>query len=66
MAAVEDGMRNAIERMVRARLNRELSAEERTRILKPRSLMAYEAILDYLPDSGRSEKELEAYLEALD
>ena len=64
--SVEDGMRKAIEQTIGRRLARNITSEERERILRPRALMGYEAILDYLSDQEKTQKELEEYLQSVD
>ena len=62
----ERGIKNAIEKAVRERLKRSLTPEEKERILKPRGLIGYEAILDSLKDERKTITELEEYLRKID
>ncbi len=56
----------AIERTVVRRLGRAMTHEERERILRPRALIGYEAILDYLKDESKSAEELKHYLRTIE
>ena len=61
---VEKGMKIAIERAVVKRLKRGMTPQERERILKPRPLVGYETILEFLRDENKSVGELEEYLQS--
>jgi hypothetical protein len=63
---ISDGMKKTIENIIQNRLNRRLTDIEKERILRPRGLLGYEAIIDYLNDSNKSNKELEEYLRSID
>jgi microsomal dipeptidase-like Zn-dependent dipeptidase len=63
---ISDGMKKTIENIIQNRLNRRLTDLEKKRILRPRGLLGYEAIIDYLNDSSKSNKELEEYLRSID
>ena len=58
----EEGFRLKIEKVVLKRLGRKLTAGEKDVVFRSRSLLGYEAILDYVSDESLSESEIENYL----
>ena len=62
---IVDGMKNAIREIVRHRLNRSLTTEEEQKILKPRSLMAFDNIINHLSDQTLTKSEFEELLSQL-
>ena len=55
----------AILKAMEEKLGRALSATERQVFSMPRSLMAYEMILDYITDNDKTKEEIEKYVEGV-
>jgi len=61
----DEGFRLEIEKLVINRLGRKLTTKEKEVVLKHRSFMGYEAIVDYISDEDVTKSEIENYLTKL-
>jgi len=61
----DEGFRLEIEKLMINRLGRKLTTKEKEVVLKHRSFMGYEAIVDYISDEDVTKSEIENYLTKL-
>jgi len=63
---IEENMKNEIKKLVKNRLKRDMTSDEIKRVLRPRSLIAYEMIIDQIKDNERTFEEIELYIKNID
>ena len=65
MATIERNMINRILESLTSKLERNLSADEIDSFSWPRSLMAYEMIIDYIEDLDNVREDIERYVKSV-